>query len=120
MSMPELKATPGPWAITPVAGLGWIIPAAHLGRKIGFSVDPVQNERDYAEIIARPEGEPDARLIAAAPELYEADAEALDTFIRLRADLAEEDAALHAQRIAVIDIEIERLTSALAKVRGDQ
>lgn len=64
--------------------------------------------------------EANARLIATAPELYEANAEVLDTLIQLRADLVEENAALHAQRIAVIDLEIERLSAALAKARGEQ
>lgn len=60
-----------------------------------------------------------ARLIAAAPDLYEAGMEALDVAEKLIADLQETDADEHAQRIAVLDLLAAQLSAALAKARGE-
>ena len=66
------------------------------------------------------EAEANAHLIAAAPELLEASIDALDTLEKLRADLVEVDAELHAQRIAVIDLSVASLCAALAKATGGE
>ena len=58
------------------------------------------------------------RVRAAAPDLLDAGKDALDTFEKLRADLASIDAELHAQRIAVIDLQIAALSAAIAKAEG--
>lgn len=55
---------------------------------------------------------------AAAPELLSEGVDALDTLEKLRADLAEDDANLHAQRIAVLDTNIAYLSAAIAKALG--
>ena len=56
----DAKHTPGPWYVTQPNGpsMGWRIGPAWLGEKVGT-----------------PEGEANARLIAAAPDMYEARAE---------------------------------------------
>lgn len=100
----ETAFTPGPWEVRR-CGHSWDIclPAAPEGRGVvvvatGFG------------------GRDDADIIAAAPDLYEAAAEALDTLVKLRDDLAEECADHHAQRIAVIALAVTQLEGALAKV----
>jgi hypothetical protein len=65
-----------------------------------------------------PERLANARLIASAPELLSECTDALDTMVKLRADLAEEHAERHAQRIAVLDLNIASLTSVVARATG--
>lgn len=72
-----VEHTKGPWFIAWDFG---IIPADHAGRSLGFASDDAYDRDHYAQMIARVcrdrHGRGDqganARLIAAAPELFEA------------------------------------------------
>lgn len=81
--------TAGPWALHPRFP-EWVIPASDCHKKIGGSVDPEQEAREYAKWICRPEYRPEhqeyhrsrvtladeyeanCHLIASAPDLYHA------------------------------------------------
>ena len=109
----QAKATPGPWSIvtTPKA----ISPGQNWYEITADEHDPSNaNESAIGEIFD-PEGEANAALIVAAvnalPTLLvalKARGYMADTLVKLRADLAEEDAEIHAQRIAVIDDTLAR------------
>jgi hypothetical protein len=112
--------TPGPWRIDGLSPRdGW---GAQEGEdSIELAVLP-HDAFDALEIYAKRRKHDDydefaanARLIAAAPELYEG---ALDTVLALkllRIGLAHEPKALE-----VIDAHVDELEFALAKARGDQ
>ncbi len=45
------KATPGPWGAFPYFH-EYVVPADHMHRSIGGSIDPVRDNADYANVIA--------------------------------------------------------------------
>jgi len=105
------RFTPGPWKLSRV-DQGTVLAGA--GHSVGMALaSVVQFLPAY-----RKESDANAHLISAAPDMYEADADALDTIEKLIADLREEDASRHAQRIAVLEICADNLRAAIAKAHG--
>jgi len=117
----DVPWTPGPWSFCKgrrapnPCSCGYVF--GHGGEvyvakslNLGDDVDPVASEEARSA---------NARLIAAAPEMAEEIADNLDTLEKLRADLASVDVALHAQRIGVLDIHIERQRALLSRIRGE-
>jgi hypothetical protein len=94
--------TPGPWEAWRTPEEGVVAVRRRYTREDGSRVTewPATCSCNTLDNMAN------ARLIAAAPEMF-------DTLEKLRADLVEEDADRHAQRIAVIDL-------TLAQARGEQ
>src|SRR4051812_36867053 len=99
--------TPGPWYV--YNSKRWFpgIESDGCGVSIViFNEEDPKDERDamrdrYAGGVqgrTRAECAANARLIAAAPDLLEADTDALDTIAKLIADLAEGGSDVHAQR----------------------
>lgn len=107
-----MSHTPGPWETREIAGNGANIPAR---------MEIVAPEGEGAKkLIANiygfslPTGRANARLIAAAPEMYEALEELRDKVWRI-IDLHRDSEARAAANMA-----LERANAALAKARGDE
>lgn len=108
------RPTPGPWAVHP--HFAHVVPAEHVTRPIGGASDDVVDLRDYAQEIcamhwpdrhrSQSEVRANARLIAAAPELFEA----LREFVRACDDEPTEMLAR-----ALVNVRAQAL-AALAKV----
>ena len=97
-----MSHTPGPWSIYETAGNGGNIPA----RMEVVAPESEREKRLIANIYGfkLPEGRANARLIAAAPELYKALEDLLGFLVHGKKD-----------RQSIL-----RATAALAKARGDE
>ena len=107
-----MSHTPGPWSIYETAGNGGNIPA----RMEVVAPESERAKRLIANIYGfkLPEGRANARLIAAAPELYKALEELRDKVWRI-IDLHRDSEAR-----AEANVALERANAALAKARGDE
>lgn len=102
----ETKWTPGPWAVLAYF-TDTVVPASHVNRRNGAAVNEQSDRDDFAQIIVRVKKDrhgrgdeiANARLIAAAPSLYEALAKFVAHYpIGINPDL---DAAYIAARAAL-------------------
>jgi len=109
-----LKATPGPWASFEFGG-------SHMGEDVGLgvcvagkSIDAMMGDHDALVcILPDPKAEGNARLIAAAPELYEALEGVLAEFVDPQQGIEQFESA-------VVRKAVERAQRTLAKARGEQ
>lgn len=112
--------TAGPWEVTRTNLSWYVVPqGGHMGNAIASGILPAhtfpmtREEKDATGYMA------DARLIAAAPDLFESERQNLSVLENLLAYLRKHEAVLPPFSTASLDVRIEATRAAIRRATGE-